>query len=384
MKYVSIALVAAICLTASAARLDREAVSLIRVPNGGIQPQVVEQDGVVHLIYFSGDPAKGDIYYVRSVDFGRTFSQPIRVNHTSGSAIAVGAIRGAQLALGRRGRVYVAWNGSAVAQPRGPAGQTPMLFARLNDQHTAFEPERNLIHEAYGLDGGGSLAADSKGDVYVFWHAPLVGQKGEGNRRVWVAKSVDDGRTFSPETLAFKAPTGACGCCGMRAYADSGNNLYVLFRSATDVVNRDIWLLNSTNEGRSFQGSDISKWKVGACVMSSAFLAPSPGGVLAAWETEKQTYFARIPSGSDRISQPVAAPGAPVNRKYPVAIANNRGETLFVWTEGTAWKRGGTVEWQVYDQDGRAESAHGAADGVPAFSLVAAFARPDGSFAILY
>ncbi|HWF66166.1 MAG TPA: sialidase family protein, partial [Acidobacteriaceae bacterium] len=238
MKYLLSALVAAICMTASAARIDRPAVSLIHVPNGGIQPQVIEQDGVVHLIYFSGPAEKGDIYYVQSRDFGQTFSQPLRVNHRSGSAIAVGNIRGAQLAVGRGGRVYVAWNGSAAAEPRGPAGETPMLYTRLNDRGTAFEPERNLIHEAYGLDGGGSVAADAKGDVYVFWHAPLVGQKGEGSRRVWMAKSVDDGRTFAREKVAFDAPTGACGCCGMRAYADSAGNLYVLFRSATDVVNR--------------------------------------------------------------------------------------------------------------------------------------------------
>jgi hypothetical protein len=73
-----------------------------------------------------------------------------------------------------------------------------------------------------------------------------------------------------------------------------------------------------------------------------------------------------------------------VNRKYPVAIANRQGEILFVWTEATAWKRGGPVKWQVYDQDGVAESASGAADSMPAFSVVAAFAKPDGSFAIVY
>src|SRR5579885_3071125 len=169
------------CLTASAARIDGPAVNLIRVPNAGIQPQIVEQDGVVHLIYFSGAPEKGDIYYVKSRDFGRTFSKPLRVNHTPGSAIAIGNIRGAQMAIGRGGRVHVAWNGSAAAEPRGPAGETPMLYARMNDRGTAFEPERNVIQQAYGLDGGGSIAADSKGDVYVFWHAPLVGQKGEAN-----------------------------------------------------------------------------------------------------------------------------------------------------------------------------------------------------------
>jgi hypothetical protein len=118
--------------------------------------------------------------------------------------------------------------------------------------------------------------------------------------------------------------------------------------------------------------------------MSSASLAPAPGGVLAAWETEKQTWFARIPAGTHSVSQPISAPGTPVNRKYPVAIANSRGETLFAWTEATGWKRGGSVGWQLYDQEGRAEAARGAADGVPPFSLIAAFAKPDGSFAIVY
>jgi hypothetical protein len=384
VKYLAIPLLAAVCLCASAARIGEPAVSLLRVPEGGIQPQVVEQDGVVHLIYFAGDPQKGDIYYVKSRDYGRTFSRPLRVNHTSGSAIAVGNIRGAQIAVGRNDRVHVAWNGSSAAEPRGPAGESPMLYARLNDAGTAFEPERNVIQAAYGLDGGGSLAADSKGNVYVFWHAPLIGQKGEANRRVWMAKSSDDGRTFAREVVAFPNATGACGCCGMRAYADSANNVYVLFRSATDVVNRDIWLLTSTDKGRSFHGEDISKWKIGACVMSSASLAPSPDGVLAAWETEKQTWFAHIRPGTNTISQPVAAPGSPINRKYPVIASNSRGETLFAWTEGTAWKRGGAVEWQVYDQDGHPQSATGKTDGVPVRSLVAAFAKPDGGFVIIY
>ena len=40
---------------------------MIATPNGGIQPQAVVDDaGVVHLIYFNGDPAGGDLFYVRS------------------------------------------------------------------------------------------------------------------------------------------------------------------------------------------------------------------------------------------------------------------------------------------------------------------------------
>ena len=91
-------------------------VTLVRVPGGGIQPQVaVDENGAVHMIYYQGDPQNGDLYYVGSRDGGATFSTPLRVNSAPGSAIAVGNIRGGHLAIGKNGRVHVAWNGSRSA-----------------------------------------------------------------------------------------------------------------------------------------------------------------------------------------------------------------------------------------------------------------------------
>src|SRR6266545_2936373 len=121
------------------AKGDAHKAVLLRVPNHGIQPQVaVDGKGVVHLIYFKGDPGAGDVFYARSDD-GTHFKHPLRVNSQPGSAVATGNIRGAHLALGKNGRVHVAWNGSKVAMPRS-VGQynSPMLYARLNDAGTAF------------------------------------------------------------------------------------------------------------------------------------------------------------------------------------------------------------------------------------------------------
>src|SRR5438552_7782227 len=98
----------------------RDAVTLSRVPHGGIQPEViVDHRGVMHVLYFSGEPRAGNLFYVRSTDYGSTFSAPIRVNSQDGSAIATGTIRGGQLAVGRDERVHVAWNGSDAANPKG-------------------------------------------------------------------------------------------------------------------------------------------------------------------------------------------------------------------------------------------------------------------------
>src|SRR5262245_29385765 len=182
-------------------------VGIVRLPAGGIQPQVaIDESGVVHVVYFSGEPANGNLYYSRLE--GDSFSPPLIVNSQPDSAIATGTIRGGRIAIGRNGQVHVAWNGSSKSVPKGTA--TPMLYSQLNANRSAFEPQRNLIQHAVGIDGGGAIAADPRGRVFVAWHAGGPDSKGEGDRRVWLATSTDDGRTFSREKAISDVTTGAC------------------------------------------------------------------------------------------------------------------------------------------------------------------------------
>jgi hypothetical protein len=52
-------------------------VSLQRTPDNGIQPQaVVDSKGIVHLLYYKGDPMAGDIYYVRQNSDGKLLTPP--------------------------------------------------------------------------------------------------------------------------------------------------------------------------------------------------------------------------------------------------------------------------------------------------------------------
>jgi hypothetical protein len=313
-----------------------------------------------------------------------TFSKPLPVNSQPGSAIAAGTIRGAQLAIGKNERVHVAWNGGKGAAPVSIDGETvtPLLYTRLNGAGTAFEPERNL-NKFYGLDGGGSVAADPTGNVYVVWHAANPGTSNEAGRVVYVARSQDEGKTFEREKRAIAKPTGACGCCGLRAFADSAGAVYILYRAATKMVNRDEILLVAPRPGAEFQIAYAHPWKVPTCVMSSATLTESKDRVWAAWETTDQVYFANVDAKTMEVSKPIAPP-ASTKRKHPVVVANANGDMLFVWTEGTGWAKGGAAAWQLYDKDGKATSEKGRADGVPVWSLATAFAKADGSFVIVY
>jgi hypothetical protein len=119
--------------------------------------------------------------------------------------------------------------------------------------------------------------------------------------------------------------------------------------------------------------------------MSSATFAESAGGVLGAWETERQVYFARIDSTRPGIALPVPAPGEGENRKHPSIAINRRGETILVWTEGTAWQRGGDLAWQLFDRSGRPNGEKGRVEGgIPTWGLAAVVARPDGGFTIIH
>ncbi len=110
-----------------------ERVKLLKTPREGVQPQaVVDGEGTVHLVYVAGKPSGCDIFYTHLDPGQEAFAAPVRVNSQPGAAVATGTIRGAHLALGRNGRVHVAWNGSGEARPRSRPRLPPMLYSRSN------------------------------------------------------------------------------------------------------------------------------------------------------------------------------------------------------------------------------------------------------------
>src|SRR3954469_17833884 len=216
------------------ATFSGRALAVVALPEGAIQPQaVVDASDMIHVVFFTGQPGGGDQYYVKLARDGHRLSPPVRVNSIEGSALATGSVRGAQLSLGRNGFIHVAWHGS---KAHGEPSDIPMWYARSADG-LRFDAQRSLSRRSKNLDGG-SVAADRSGRVAVVWHA-TGDTPGESHRTVYIAKSSDDGATFSAEAPATSAPVGACGCCGMRALFDRNGALHVLYRLATDEKRRD-------------------------------------------------------------------------------------------------------------------------------------------------
>ena len=208
----------------------------------------------------------------------------------------------------------------------------------------------------------------------------------EEGRHVWVARSTDDGKTFLSERRANEEVTGVCACCGMRIFAADKGRVFISYRTAKAVVNRDMTLLASSDKGETFSVASTDPWKIGQCVMSTSSFAAAPAGtVLTAWETERQIRLGRVENGAGKAAHLQSAPGQGKNRKHPSVAVNGNGETLLAWTEGTGWEKGGTIAWQLFDKEGKPVAGQsGTAPGLPAWGVPAAVPLPDGSFRVIY
>jgi hypothetical protein len=382
-----IATVGFLCTELALAR-GGDLVHVLRVPNGGIQPQaVVDSSGTAHLVYLKGDPAGCDVFYARRPPGQTNFSSPIQVNTNAGSAIALGTVRGAQIALGLHDRVHVVWNGAQPARNPGAKG-APLLYSHLDDSSHRFEPERNLMTCTMSLDGGGSVAADRNGNVYAVWHALATdAEPDELHRAVYVARSKDDGRTFEPERRIGPETGGVCGCCGLKAFVGQKGPLEILYRSADELGNRNSMLLVSADHGQTFKTQTLGVWHSSTCPMSTAFLDNGPDNKLAAlWETQGQIFREFIdPERLDAAAKPVPADGTNGDRKHPAfALSRPNGfRFLLAWTKGTGWAKGGGLAWECTDLRTGTKNS-GELPGVPAWSLVAVVPEIDGSFTIIY
>jgi len=350
-----------------------EEVTLLRVPNDGIQPQAaVDEQGTIHLVYYKGDSSTGNLFYVTRPPEGTEWSSPVQVNSQDASADRNEPISRAQMAVGEDGIVHVVWFNMNPAK---------YWYTRKESNTLGFEKQRNLVSRYnVGVETGASVAVDDKGGVFVTWHAGDFTH--EDKRAVYMVRSSDAGQTFTSEERVNPNDTGVCACCGLKSMVDNEGSIYISYRSAGDKIHRDMTLLKSTDEAQTFLSETVDKWQINACPVSTTALADGPSGPVVAWETKGQIYFAH----ASELTELVSAPGKrETRRKNPAVAINQEGKILLAWAEGSGFKSGGQLHWQVYDADRKIAGSEGhLTESLPDYSIPEVVARNDGSFVILY
>ncbi len=360
----------------------------VKLPEQVFRPQVVvDNANTVHMVYADKE-TRGDLYYMK-LEAGRDgFSQPIQVNSTPNCAAAF------NMALGKDNRVHVVIRPNAMYS-KNKLNRAPkfpdlkyMLYHRLNDQGTAFEEERDLSAETYAFEGVAAILADEKGNVSVYWHG-LPGQepavmRPETHRKVWLAKSTDEGATFSqPEPIEVD-PVGACACCSMQGVIGEDGKIYLVYRNSLEDGSKNTYLLGS-DDGIRFSSQLLEEFPDAGCPGSVFGLAWSPAGVFAGWDTAGHVSFTK---GYSKMEKITAADGGRPSRTPTLAV-NQNGDVLFAWSQATDPKRFMRVAdlaWQVFDKCGKPKSdRRNVMDGAVAlWSMPAVAVRPNGDFIIFH
>lgn len=352
----------------------------VRLPNGALQPRAeTANDGATQIVFLEGNPQACE---VKLASLSRTgvLSAPMTISSPSSQAVAMGTVRGPSLAIGKDGVRFVLWHGKNGSASGGKG--SALFFTRVDGNGNATTPPFDILDTTTALDGGASVTANARGDVWIIWHALPAGKDGEAERRVFVRHSSDNGVTFSEPWPIKGEDMGVCGCCGLATTTDATGALYVLYRTAERTSQRGARLLSLPPKATSVTLPVLLKkdrWDLAACPMTTAAWLPTSKGANAIWITE----FKINTFGQDLEGTNLSPTSGKAMQNHPRLARNTAGEMLLLWTEGSMWGKGGELVTQQISVNGKPLGAP-QKQPLPTWSYGACAALPDGRFAVIY
>jgi len=290
--------------------------------------------------------------------------------------------RGPKLAVGRDGVIHAIW-----ADFWAPGVKTYVRYARSLDAGASFEKCQSVSSNS-GVDGV-TLTADGAGHVVAFWHVNSPAQDNIPSA-TWLhmARSGNNGATFNPDERVRITNHGglACSMCMMRARIGTDGKVYLAFRSAERNV-RDFFVLSSRVSDNKFTAIRVNRdnWYLKKCPMCGPELSIGPNGrQICAFMSRHKVYWAIADKHVAEFKLHVATPANEIDEIYPTAVANRRGEVLFVWQVGPMSTTGkATVKWARYTLDGKPTGQRGTIGRTTSGTKATAFVGGDDNFYIV-
>jgi hypothetical protein len=180
---------------------------------------------------------EGFVELSKSIDFGKTFTKPVKVNPEQQKITAHGEVR-PKIKLGKNGEIYVVWMQNLKARFAGY-----VWFTRSVNGGKSFEApfvvhqDRSEIGHAFE-----EVSVSPNGDITVLWldSRDLVADKKAGKKRsgssIYYAISKDSGKTFEQEK---KLADNTCECCRIATTAKPDGTVVAMWRHVFDGNERD-------------------------------------------------------------------------------------------------------------------------------------------------
>jgi hypothetical protein len=167
----------------------------------------------------------------------------------------------------------------------------------------------------------------------------------------------------------------------MRAFADGGGTLHLLYRDAGP-TSRDMVLLTSSDRGKTFVQREVSRWYTQTCPMSSSTMAGAGGELMVATEAAGRIEWSRLREAERQLKRVAAVTSLPA--KHPAMAVNKSRDVLLAWAEGAGWGKGGELKWRMYDAYEKPRGDVRREGDLPTWSFAAVVHLPGRGFVIIY
>ncbi len=245
-------------------------------------------------IIFSGGSHGGEILYARSLDGGRSFSEPANLSRSRGGdgkgrldrdTWSNGSL---DLAVDADGKVYAAWTDYDGA----------LWLARSRDGGRNFTPPQRIAGDDKRPTRGPALALGSD-KVWLAW---TVGEDPDADIRVSSLR--DDGASFSPPVLVG---AGAARADAPRLAFDGDGRLHLVYMEQAGKQPAAIRHVRSNGLDLGF-GTPRTLSTHGEAAMAPQLVIDAQGRVHVAWESAQGLRYSR--DGGAPVTVPHSGPGA--------------------------------------------------------------------------
>ena len=204
------------------------------------------------------------ILFSKSLDAGLTWSNPIRINKVAGNCVdSDNTVEGAVPTIGPNGEIYVSW-----------AGPTGLGFNKSLDQGNTWLSDEILVstipggwdYTISGIDRCNGLPittcdlsnGPNHGTIYINWSDQ---RNGASNTDVWLAKSIDNGQTWSPPIKVNDDNSNKQQFLTWMSIDQISGYLYFVFydRRNYSSDSTDVYVAISMDGGNSFVNRKISE-----------------------------------------------------------------------------------------------------------------------------
>ncbi len=321
--------------------------------------------------------SKTNLYFARSVDGGKTYSAPLRINRTDGDVWGF-AISKPRIAAGPDGRTHILFPGN-VHNPATGNTETLALYTRSDSNARQFEEPRRLNVDALAdniaKDDGGAfatIAVDLTNTVYAAWVDTRTMSEGDMGRLA-IAVSRNGGAVFEADKIVLSDIV--CPCCQLTSAVDGKRRLLLGIRLVEDGYRDSAIIALSAKDQHlewRYRVAD-ARWEINGCPRKPTSVAIHGKNLFAAYysgaEVPDGAYVTHSSDGGLTWSKPAALHAGATRSDAPtLAFAGDVVHAV----------------WQARTGDGgfRLFTSH-AAHGSPQFSLPEALPIPDGGSARL-